>query len=301
MKLTSWRYAYALIAIAITIISVLGLLRQLNELPPTDYWWPVSSRLEYLAIAISLAILQFTVAAKIYISALTPNETRMRMKLLGVFFLSQAGKYAPGRIWSPFIQKLAIGNGEKISTIFFANILVFSSVIISQIIIGLGALVNFLIGPLIAIFSMLIFFALSMSIASLLFSRNSFRSWEVFRFFSNQGNRIELAKNILLLLSIGLATWLSFYSGWLGYSSDEGLALVGATSLSIMIGYLSVLPAALGVRDAAFILMKEIPWPLPIDQMAVLAIQSRVFMFLVDGLTASLGLLVVLVARRQRS
>jgi uncharacterized membrane protein YbhN (UPF0104 family) len=98
-----------------------------------------------------------------------------------------------------------------------------------------------------------------------------------------------------------LATWLSFYSGWLGYSSAEGLALVGATSLSIMVGYLSVLPAGLGVRDAAFILMKEIPWPLPIDQMAVLAIQSRAFMFLVDGLTASLGLLVVLVARRQRS
>lgn len=301
MKIASWRYAYALLAIVITIISVLGLLRQLNELPPTNYWWPVSSRLEYLVIAISLAILQFAVAAKIYISALTPNETKIRMKLLGVFFLSQAGKYAPGRIWSPFIQKLAIGNGERLSTIFFANILVFSSVVLSQTLIGFGALTNFLAGPFVAIFSMLFFFAFFVLTTPILLGHTSINRWEAFRFLSTQGNALELAKNILLLLLIGLATWLAFYSGWLGYSTDEGLALVGATSLSIMVGYLSVLPAGLGVRDAAFILMKEIPWPLPIDQMAVLAIQSRAFMFLVDGLTATLGLLVVLVARRQRS
>lgn len=295
-----WRKIYILLAIFITTISLGALLLKIENLPPVNNWWPTQARPEYLVASIISAVFQFTVAALAYHSALNTRDPHRRIRFIGVFLLAQAGKYAPGRVWSPFIQKLTIGNEESLTRIIFANILVFACVVISQLITAFTALLYFSIG-LGAAAAALLLIPAGTGLAFRLFSKTPLKNWDVTNFFSQQDSALRFLCNFLLFFFSGLMTWFTFYCGWLGYAPEEGLALIGATSLSLIAGYLSVLPAGLGVREAVFIMMKDMPWPLPTEAMTTLAIQSRAFLFLVDGLIASLGVLILILFKRREA
>jgi len=294
------RTTYVTLAIVITSISLGMLFLKLDQLPPIIEWWPESSESIDLAIATLFAVFQITIASLIFHSSARGNNENKK-RLIAVFLLAQAGKYAPGRIWSPFIQKFVLGEHIGISGIFLANIIVFGCVLFSQILTAMVTLVYFYSGVIFATIAAALGLFVPNAILIFLASTSLTKKWIFIDELSKISRRIELLRNIGLLFLSGILTWAFFYIGWLKYSVDEGIALIGTTSVSVIAGYFSLLPAGLGVREAMFIAMKDFAWPLPYEHMPQLAIQSRTFLFLVDALTAVLGLLLLLFSSKSKS
>ncbi|PRH83496.1 hypothetical protein C6N40_02270 [Arenimonas caeni] len=98
----------------------------------------------------------------------------------------------------------------------------------------------------------------------------------------------------------GCLAWLSVYSLWLGYPLEESFSLYGLSSASIVLGLLSLLPAGLGVREAAFIWLETLPWPLPTKSLLLLAIYGRIWLLLLDVVSAIVGAMWLLASRRMQ-
>jgi len=292
----NWKWIRRLLAGVLTFAAIFALWRAIAELPDAASLWPVPFRLGSFSFAVLLGMVQMLVAAGCF-QDFTPSIRARGVPAPSIFLLSQTAKYVPGRIWAPAMQRLLIGDGASTKNIIAANMAVLCCVVSAQVVGAISCAVYFIAGlPAAALILAIVISLLGvlMRILAGLILRIG-PSWMP----EMKPERMALRALwwTVILAFTGALAWVFVYAVWLGFPIEESIALYGISSVSILIGLLSFLPAGFGVREAVFVWLAALPWPLPAESLAPVAIHGRIWLLAVDIASAVMGLVWLVVAK----
>jgi glycosyltransferase 2 family protein len=271
----------------LTIASIVFIVSTIQTLPHGSVWIPDYFSIYWVILSTMLAVAQLVLVAIVFgrfVGAQTFGEESM------IFLISQSAKYVPGRVWGMFLQKFMLGPKSSASNVISANLLVISVILASQTAGFASAFAYLCFGaPMALLFLVLIACAAGLAAFVLkIFSQRY--GWRLLSAWNRNGVEKEITIYVVLTSLLGAAAWILLYRGGLGYGMNEAIGLFGVSSASIIAGTLSLLPAGLGVREAAFLWLTGLQWPLPDKAMPTLALLSRVWLLAVDILAILLGI-----------
>lgn len=250
-------------------------------------------RWAYWIGAAGLAVVHVIVCGVLFSNSLDAGASRR--SVLPVFIVSQVAKYVPGRIWGMVMQKALIGEAAPAVQVLSANGRVTSTVILSQLLL-LGVLGGALelIHPVIAVSILLV----SLGSGAMLTVLARRTGWLVLAAWQGSGAARGSVAYVLASAVSTAAAWAMLYTAGLGLEWRPALESVAVSAGSFLAGLASVLPAGLGLRDAAFIVLGGASW-MTIDGalLPALAIASRVWLFVSDLLCAVVGFLWLMLER----
>jgi uncharacterized membrane protein YbhN (UPF0104 family) len=222
-----------------------------------------------------------------------------RSALAGGFLLSQVAKYVPGRVWGVVVQGLLMGAGASLRTLIVANVEVALVVLGAVTAVGLalagGAIsglwvsLALLAGSWLALLGMVRGRFLAIVVAHL-------QGWLPARFQSVGAVDPRGADTSDRWLPLALLCLLVFYAGgwivllaWgLAMPVDDSIKLTALLSVSYALGVLSLLPAGIGAREAAFVGLGHLMHA-DMPTLAAVAIVTRLVMVLGDFASLPLG------------
>jgi uncharacterized membrane protein YbhN (UPF0104 family) len=223
-----------------------------------------------------------------------------RSALAGGFMLSQVAKYVPGRVWGVVVQGLLMGAGASLRTLIVANVEVALVVLGAVTAVGLalagGAVygpwvsVLLLAGSWLALLGMVRGRFLALVVARL-------QGWLPARFQSvgaaaaprcADTNDRWLPLALVCLLVFYASGWLILLAWGLAMPLDDSIKLTALLSVSYALGVLSLLPAGIGAREAAFVGLGHLMHA-DMPTLAAVAIVTRLVMILGDFASLPLG------------
>lgn len=265
--------------------------------------WRDADRGLLIAASCILALSNF--GAAIVFSSLLKRDASLEHshgRLVGVFLFSQIAKYVPGRIWGVAAQSAALRSANVLPRLLEVNLELAGVVAISASGIGMVILLGASIGYPIALAVLAaIFLILLKGLSSGWFPAAIRRvGWTIPFVRERMGSRGDNSQPAEMRISVRLCCGLAIFMGayilgwWLLVMSlphpgaESQAEIVAALSLSYVVGMLSLLPAGIGAREGAFVLLAPV-LSLPVATLAAIAVSSRAVLVLVDAISAFVG------------
>jgi hypothetical protein len=231
-----------------------------------------------------------------------------RSELAGGFLISQAAKYAPGRVWGVVVQGLLMGAGASLRTLIVANIEIALVVLAGTTAVGVSLAGGAVYGPWISVALLAgSWLALLGLVRGRVFGTvvTHFQRWLPARLqsfgvphpHSKLGDR-WIPNGLLCFLVFYASGWITLLAWGLGMPVDESIKLTALLSVSYALGVLSLLPAGIGAREAAFVGLGHL-MNSDMATLATVAIVTRMAMVLIDLASLPLGLLMWTWAKRE--
>lgn len=217
-----------------------------------------------------------------------------------VFLATQLGKYLPGRVWSVVAQVSTLRSAMSPSRVVIINIELAIVVVATTCGIGGALVLAHRYGLASGLLALAAAFALTASMVRLAWVRRVLAhglSWvpALKRLAIVRDVDLDCARPWSISIIALAGFWVMYLAGWwflvesLPGIDEVGTGLVVAClSLSYVAGLVSMLPAGLGAREAALVLLAPVSG-IPFELMAMLAVSSRVALILVDGIGALVG------------
>ena len=258
-----------------------------------NYQW----ELDYPLLVISFLLfgLVYFYLIRIWLSLLSKLGSSLSFwKMLKIWFLSNLGKYLPGKVWTVvgtiyLLEKEGVPKRKGLTTAIIGQALsVLSALLLSFILLGYTLYEKiFSKNPL--VFFLAVFFSIAVFIfityPKLLEMVINFG----LRLVKKEGISLELkAKDLLLYLIYYTLSWLLFGLAFMFFVKSVTpvewnlyFSLTGAFAFSLTIGFLAVfVPGGLGVREGILVLLLSLYFPLPVA--TLLSIFSRLWISLVE-------------------
>jgi uncharacterized membrane protein YbhN (UPF0104 family) len=263
----------------------------------TAQWW----RLTLAIVALALANLGMAMVFMALVLR-TSKSAMAGAGIAGSFLVSQVAKYIPGRIWGVAMQVAILRAPGSTSTILAANLelAIVNTATISGIGIAFLAWQRFGPAPAIALlfatwglggwllsfdgirrFAALVVRLLPRLAQSLAGFSGAGDAWQKER-------RRPMYGGLLLFLVMYCFGWWLLVSATTHLDGQASMGVVAALSLSYIVGVASMLPAGIGAREGALVLLAP-AFGVPHVDMAALAVASRAAMILMDGIAAGIG------------
>lgn len=271
----------------------------------TAQWWRLTLAIMALALAnLGMAMVFMALVLR------TSKPAVAESGIAGSFLVSQVAKYIPGRVWGVAMQAAILRAPGSTSSILAANL---ELAIVNMATVS-GAGVAFLawqrFGPVLAI--ALLFTTWGLGGWMLRFDGTRRCTALVVRLLPRLGQRLlaglsgvgaacqarrlrPLYGGLLLFLTMYCLGWWLFVSSTTNLDGQASMGVVAALSLSYIVGVVSMLPAGIGAREGALVLLAPAVGVPHVD-MAALAVASRVAMILMDGVAAGIGAMLLEVA-----
>lgn len=287
MKLGMLKWAMRASMLALTVAGLVFFIRALIMVGRGGgIAWPSSPCWVWLGISIFLGLVQIVCVARIF-SWLVGAQPRRRVE--AVFLASQLAKYVPGRVWTLFAQKSLLGPGVKFLDVLAANVVIASILLSSQLAAVAGA-VGYLEGGVMAGLGLAVAVCLFAGATAALLNRmSSTLQWRVLDGWSRAGVGGVTLVGATVSMLVTSCAWISLFGGAFGYRPDEAIALQGVSGASFIAGMFSLLPAGLGLREGAFVVLGQKEWPLPLSDMMSLALVSRGWLLAIDVCAIVIG------------
>lgn len=222
------------------------------------------------------------------------------------FLVSQPGKYLPGKVWSPLIQRASLGRGSSLLTIGVSNVELALSALAQMTSLGAACLAIHqpmlvflcLLAGLLASTALLRFHILHWlaQVMPLVAARLGFITPAT---GAPQVGFIDaLLYSAVIMASTLLASWLVLAAMGTGAPLSEQASILGTLFLGFSSSLLAFpVPAGVGVREAATAGIGLLTAPgIPEAQLITIALFARVWQLAVDLACLVLGL--ALMARR---
>lgn len=279
----------------VTVASVLFLVKYAATLEFTAVL-PVLADANWIAwfIAALLAFVHVAICGFVFTRSLSSQHAR---RLWPVYVLSQVAKYVPGRIWSVVLQRTMIGSGSSSLAVISANLRISAAVVWSQLI-ALLALCSILgmVSPLFVPVFVAGIFAVDGALSY--FARSS--RWSILEAW-----KAPQAAGLTVAAAIGgamatSAAWWTLYSWGFSLDGKQSVEAIAVSTASFLAGLASALPAGLGTRDAAFVLLGRLDlFSLEAAMIPALALASRLWLLMVDVVSAVVAGTWLLIERRR--
>jgi len=277
--------------IAFGIISLAAVLYLLRALADVDFSslhnWRDQLHAPMAALALVIG-LGHVIAASWMIQLLLPSDGRSGM--LAVILIAQIAKYVPGRIWGVVMQKSLASPSVGILRLASANLVGMALVVLAQVSVLVAALMWKWGGGWAALVS-IVFVALAVYLALSLIARLSATVPKLDWLAGRERHWSLLLTIAWLATTLALfGAWAALFLGALGL--DEPLAFDGIvlTTASFIAGLASLIPAGLGVREAAFLWLGDGIGAASTEVIVGLAVATRVYLLALDALAAVVGL-----------
>jgi len=295
---TTVRPAWVRVAVwVIGAVALVYLVRVAMGVDPVEFrrlWTEVDASMGVMALAVG--VLHVCAASWMIRLLVPPSE---RSGIFAIVLMSQVAKYAPGKIWGVVMQKALAPPTLSLARLASANVIAMLLVVAAQVAVFLAALawrssgfplaVLALLASAVAIFTTLLFFAR----------------------FLGEGRRIvvlpeagprwcgALAIAWLATAVTLAAAWIALFAGAFGLSPSLVAEGVMLSTASFIAGLASLVPAGLGVREAAFVWLGSLVSGAASAAVLTLALATRVYLVALDLLSASMGFLLRIVERRR--
>lgn len=231
--------------------------------------------------------------------------------VVGVFLLSQVAKYIPGRIWGVAMQATLLPTSRIGANVLAANLeLAFLNMLLVT---GAGvACIGWIrFGPAAAVVALLATWGLAdaaaRSNAAHLIGRclmrvlpvRSLRMESVVEMVNvSDGSFRDRRAGMLLFLIMYCVGWLLLVRGVTELDWQTCFLVVAALALSYIVGVVSLMPAGIGAREGALVLLAPLVGFTQAD-MAAIAVASRTAMLVMDAVTALLGAFLLIGGQRE--
>lgn len=222
-------------------------------------------------------------------------------QLAGTFLVSQMAKYVPGKIWSVAVQATMLRVPHATKSVLAANL----ELALVNLLLVTGAGVAFMswiqFGTISALLVLLITWMLASWASRLHVVRivggtlkRAFPRLD--RFLGPLGETADGPDGSSSGRQVGLLLFLAMYClGWwllargaTALDASACMGVVAALSLSYIVGVISLLPAGVGAREGALVLLAPVLGLTQAD-MVVIAVASRMAMLVMDVLAAAAG------------
>lgn len=222
-------------------------------------------------------------------------------QLVGVFLVSQVAKYVPGRIWSVAMQATMLRTTQSVRGVLAANL----ELAIINLLLVTGAGMAFVawmqLGAVAGLLGLLVTWGLAVWVSR--FHAVRILGGMLYRTIPCLGKIVApldevgdtLGKSdsgryagLLVFLTMYCLGWWLLARGTTTLDAHACMAVVAALSLSYGVGVVSMLPAGLGAREGALVLLGP-TLGIAYSDMAVIAIASRTVMLVMDALAAAAG------------
>ncbi len=228
------------------------------------------------------------------------------VRVAGTFLLSQIAKYVPGKIWSVAMQAAMLQSPKVTKGVLLANI----ELTIVNLLLVSGAGVAFWAWTRLGATVALVVFVATWFIAGWACRLNSIRLMGavVGRFAPRFGHMLSPPSGeheesgvgrhaaLLLFLSMYCVGWWLLVMGATTLDAQACMEVVAALSLSYIIGVISPMPAGVGAREGAIVLLAPAVGVSHASMVAI-AVASRAAMLALDALVAVVGAILLLLDR----
>ncbi|MES2607020.1 MAG: lysylphosphatidylglycerol synthase domain-containing protein, partial [Pseudomonadota bacterium] len=282
-----------------------------------QYWneaWAWIANAHPLLILVSLAALLTSSygSALIFVASIQGGAASpardSRRKLIASFLLSQIGKYVPGRIWGVVLQKALLSADLPIHSVILTNL---ELAALSLALTG-GSAVAFMAWFFLGIaWGCVAFVIVGIALYLVLALKLPGRASVLLHRLLPGPSRLpagalqekpDYTPSLvgLVLYGVGYCTgWLCLMLAGDSANLDESLRLTALLSLSYVIGVISLLPAGVGSREVALLVIGE--WfGLETSSLASVAIVTRLALLVVEFAAALLGAAMLPFRRRHR-
>lgn len=253
-------------------------------------------------LAIVLLVLANVSAALLFTSMLSrsaPDAATYR-RVGGVFLMTQLGKYVPGRLWGLVAQITWLRYAKSTGRLVAVNVELALIVLLTTAGVGGALLIEHWCGSAAGIIALIVAFATTALMAQRELLLRAFKHGmaqvSFLKKYRPLGDAsLEFSRPKWAMVSALAGFWIMYLTGWwvlvatLPGVSEVGAGLIVAClSLSYVVGLASMLPAGLGARELALVILAPISG-VPLDMMAMVAIISRTALILVDGICSLIG------------
>ncbi len=222
-------------------------------------------------------------------------------QLVGVFLVSQVAKYVPGRIWSVAMQATMLRAPQSVRGVLAANL----ELAIINLLLVTGAGMAFVawmqLGAVAALLGLLATWSFAAWVSRFravriiggMLERTIPRLAEIVVPLDEAGDALDESDSgryagLLVFLAMYCLGWWLLARGATTLDAHACMGVVAVLSLSYVIGVVSLLPAGLGAREGALVLLGP-TLGIAYSDMAVIAIASRTVMLVMDALAAAAG------------
>ncbi|MBN8717266.1 MAG: lysylphosphatidylglycerol synthase domain-containing protein [Pigmentiphaga sp.] len=231
------------------------------------------------------------------------------VRVVGTFLLSQIAKYVPGKIWSVAMQAAMLQSPKATKGVLLANI----ELTIVNLLLVSGAGVAFWAWTRLGATVALVVFMATWCIAGWACRLNSIRLMGAvvgrfaprFRHMlsppSGEREKSGVGRHagLLLFLSMYCVGWWLLVMGATTLDARVCMEVVAALSLSYIIGVVSPMPAGVGAREGAIVLLAPAVG-VSHASMAAIAIATRVAMLALDAIIGVVGAILLVLDRYKR-
>ncbi len=222
-------------------------------------------------------------------------------QLAGTFLVSQVAKYVPGKIWSVAMQATMLRTPHATRSVLAANL----ELALVNLLLVTGAGAAFMVwirfGIIAALLVLLIAWVLSswasrLQVVRVIGSTLQRAFPRLDRFLDPLGDAADgpdgsssgRQVGLLLFLAMYCLGWWLLARGTTALDASACMGVVAALSLSYIVGVVSLLPAGVGAREGALVLLAPALGLTQAD-MVVIAVASRMAMLAMDVLAAAAG------------
>lgn len=259
-------------------------------------------------LALALANIGMSVVFAGFVSRASGDSMPMA-RVAGTFLLSQVAKYVPGKIWSVAMQAAMLQSPKATKGVLLANV----ELTIVNLLLVSGAGMAFWAWTRVGALPALAVFVATWCLAGWACRLNSVRAIGavVGRFTPRFGQMLSPPPGeretsgvgrhagLLLFLSMYCLGWWLLVMGATTLDARACMGVVAALSLSYIIGVVSPMPAGVGAREGAIVLLAPAVG-VSHASMAAIAIASRVAMLALDAIVAVVGAVLLVLDRRKR-
>ncbi len=231
------------------------------------------------------------------------------VRVVGTFLLSQIAKYVPGKIWSVAMHAAMLQSPKATKGVLLANI----ELTIVNLLLVSGAGVAFWAWTRLGATVALVVFMATWCIAGWACRLNSIRLMGAvvgrfaprFRHMlsppSGEREKSGVGRHagLLLFLSMYCVGWWLLVMGATTLDARVCMEVVAALSLSYIIGVVSPMPAGVGAREGAIVLLAPAVG-VSHASMAAIAIATRVAMLALDAIIGVVGAILLVLDRYKR-
>ena len=230
-------------------------------------------------------------------------------QVAGTFLLSQVAKYVPGKIWSVAMQAAMLQSPRATKGVLLANI----ELMIVNLLLVTGAGIAFWTWTRLGAVAAFAVLGATWCIAGWACRLNSVRvigavvarlAPRIGQMLSppvGEGDKSSVGRyaGLLLFLSMYCLGWWLLVFGATTLDARVCMEIVAALSLSYVIGVVSPMPAGVGAREGAIILLAPAVG-LSHESMAAIAVASRVAMLALDAIIAVVGAMLLVLDRYKK-
>lgn len=228
------------------------------------------------------------------------------VRVAGTFLLSQIAKYVPGMIWGVAMQAVILQSPKATKAVLQANI----ELTIVNLLLVSGAGVALLVWARLGVSVALVVLVATWYVAGWACRLNSVRLMGAVlgRFAprlglmlsppSREHDKSDAGRHagLLLFLSMYCIGWWLLVMGATTLDAQACMEVVAALSLSYIIGVISPMPAGVGAREGAIVLLAPAVGVSHASMVAI-AVASRAAMLALDALVAVVGAILLMLDR----